>query len=63
MSAYDVDEICELVGSFLLYALSLKYNKTNLSLYRDDILAVLTLMAQLVRKLKRNFKSFFCSTA
>ena len=30
MGAYDGAEVCELVGSFLLYALSLKYNKTSI---------------------------------
>ena len=40
MGAYDRTEVCELVGSFLLYALSLKYNKTNIGLHRDDGLAV-----------------------
>ena len=38
--AYDGAEVCELVDSFLLYALSLKYNKTNIGFYRDDGLAV-----------------------
>ena len=38
--SYDRAEVCELVGSFLLYALSLKYNKTNIGFYRDDGLAV-----------------------
>ena len=33
-------EVCELVGSFLLYALLLKYNKTNIGLYIDDGLAL-----------------------
>ena len=40
MGKCDGAEVCELVGSFLFYALSLKYNKTNLGLYRDDRLAV-----------------------
>ena len=30
MGAYDRVEVCELVGRFLLYALSLKYNRTNI---------------------------------
>ena len=34
MGAYDGAEICK------LYALSLKYNKTNTGFYRDDRLAV-----------------------
>ena len=40
MGAYDGAEVCELVGSFLLYQLSNKYNKKDISLYRDDGLAV-----------------------
>ena len=40
MGAYDGVKVCELVASFLLYALSLKYNATNIDLYRDDGLAV-----------------------
>ena len=40
MGTYDGAEVCELVGSLLLYALSLKYNKTNIGLYRNDGLAV-----------------------
>ena len=40
MGTYDGAEVCELVGSFLLYALSLKYNKTNIGLYGDDGWAV-----------------------
>ena len=40
MGAYDGAELCELVGTFLLYKISLKYNKNNIGLYRDDGLAV-----------------------
>ena len=40
MGAYDEAEVCELVGTFLLYKLSLKYNKNNIGLYRDDGLAI-----------------------
>ena len=40
MGAYDWAEVCELVGTFLLYKLSLKYNKSNIGLYRDDGLAI-----------------------
>ena len=39
MGTYDGAEIYELVGTFLLYKLSLKYNKNGISLYRDDGLA------------------------
>ena len=40
MGAYHGAEVCELVGTFLLYKLSLKYNKNNIGLYRDDGLAI-----------------------
>ena len=40
MGAYDGSEVCELVGTFLLYKLSLKYNKNDIGLYRDDGLAI-----------------------
>ena len=40
MGAYDGAEVCELVGTFLLYKLSLKYNKNDIGLYRDDGLAI-----------------------
>ena len=35
MSAYDGTKVCELVGTFLLYKLSIKYD-----LHRDDGLAI-----------------------
>ena len=41
MGAYDGADVCELVGSFLLYALSLKFDRTDLGLFRDDGLAAL----------------------
>ena len=40
MGAYDGAEVCELVGLFLLHQLSLKYDKNNIGLYRDDGLAI-----------------------
>ena len=33
-------EVCELIGYFLIYQLSNKYNKKDINLYRDDGLAV-----------------------
>ena len=66
MGAYGEAEVCELVSSFLLYALSLKYNKTNIGLYRDDGLTNFGNVSgpdRIVRKLKRNFKSSSSSTA
>ena len=40
MGAYDGAEVCELVGTFLLNKLSLKYNKNEIGLYREDSLAI-----------------------
>ena len=40
MSVYDGAEISKLVGTFLLYKLTLKYNKDNIGFYRDDGLAI-----------------------
>ena len=60
MGAYDGTEVCELVGSFLLYALSLKYNKTNIGLYRNDGLAVFRNVSGLhCKKIKNEFQKPF----
>ena len=71
MGAYDGAEVCELVGSFIFYALSLKYYKTNIGRLKrdemssngDDRLAVLQfleiLSARTVRKLKKEFQKLF----
>ena len=40
MVAYDGTEVCEFVGSYLIYQLSNKYNKKDIGLYRDDGLVV-----------------------
>ena len=40
MGAYDGAEVCELVGIYLQYLISLHYNKQYIGLYRDDGLAV-----------------------
>ena len=40
MGAYHRAEVCELVGTFLLYKLSLKHNKNDIGIYRDDGLAI-----------------------
>ena len=40
MGAYDGAEACELVETFLFYKLSLKDNKNNIGLYRNDGLAI-----------------------
>ena len=40
MGSYDRAEICELVGNYILNTLASKYDKYNIGLYRDDVLAV-----------------------
>ena len=60
MGAYAGAEVCELVGSFLLDALSLKYNKTNIGLYRDDGLAVFrNVSGPHFEKIKKEFQKLF----
>ena len=60
MGAYDGSEVCKLVGSFLLYALSLKYNKTNLGLYREVGLAVFrNVSSSHNEKIKKEFQKPF----
>ena len=60
MRAYDGTEVCELVGSFLRYALSLKYNKTNISFYRDDGLEVFrNVSGTHCKKIKKEFQKLF----
>ena len=34
--AYDVDEVCNVVGTYMLNLSSKKYNKSDLGFYRDD---------------------------
>jgi hypothetical protein len=40
MGSYDVEESCELVGSFLLHQITPKHGE-NFGLYRDDGLGVI----------------------
>ena len=41
MGAYNGDEVCELVGTYMLTLLLKKYSNNDFGLYRDDGLAVL----------------------
>ena len=60
MGAYDGAEICELVGIFLLYKLSLKYNKNDIGLYRDDGLAIFkNISGPKSEKIKKNIQKLF----
>ena len=40
MGAYDGVEVCELVGTFLLDKISVKYDKNSIDLYRSNGLSV-----------------------
>ena len=58
VGTYNGVEVFELAGSFLLYVLSLKYNKTNIGLYRDDGLAVFRNICGLhCEKIKKEFQN------
>ena len=58
VGTYNGVEVFELAGSFLLYVLSLKYNKTNIGLYRDDGLAVFRNICCLhCEKIKKEFQN------
>ena len=60
MGAYDGAEVCELVGTFLLYKLSLKYNKNKIGLYRDDGLAIFkNISGPKSEKIKKNIQKLF----
>ena len=40
IGAYDGEEVCELIGIYMLYLIGKKFNSKNIGLYRDDRLAV-----------------------
>ena len=40
MGPYDGAEVCELVGTFLLDKIRVKYDKNSIGLYRDNGLSV-----------------------
>ena len=53
-------ELCELVGSFLLYALSLKYYKTNIGLYRNEGSAIFKNVSRShCEKIRKEFQQLF----
>ena len=60
MGTYDGVEVCELVGSLLLYQLSNKYNKNGIGLHRDDGLAVLkNKIGPQAESIKKDFQKNF----
>ena len=40
IGAYDCVGVCELVGTFLLDKISVKYDKNSVGLYRNNVLSV-----------------------
>ena len=63
VGAYDGAEACELVGSFLLYKISEKYDKNSIGLYRDDGLSLFknksgTQLERIKKNLQKTFKDF-----
>ena len=60
MGAFDGAEVCELAGNFLLHKLSEKYERENLSLYRDDGLAIFkNVSGPDSEKIKKHFCKLF----
>ena len=60
MGAYDGAEVCELVGKFLLYKLSLKCNRNKIGLCRDDGLAIFkNISGPKSEKIKKNIQKLF----
>ena len=60
MVAYDRVEVCELVGNYLLYELSKLYEKKDITLYRDNGLAVFKNKRGLEsEKIKKSVQSIF----
>ena len=60
MGAYDGAEVCELIGTYLLYQLSEKYLKNDIGLYRDDGLAVFkNVSGPQAEQIKKHFQRIF----
>ena len=60
MGAYIGAEVCELARTFLLYKLSLKYNKKDIGLYRDDGLAIFkNISGPKSEKIKKDIQKLF----
>ena len=60
MGAYDGAEICELIGTYLLFLLGKKIDNKNIGLYRDDGLAILKkLSGPQLERMKKEFQRIF----
>ena len=58
MGSFDGAESCELVGSFLLYHISMKYGKT-FGLYRDDGLGAVKATAREIEPITKDLCAIF----
>ena len=62
MRAYDRAEVCQLVGTFLLDSISVKYDKNRIGLCRDYGLSVFkksgTQLEKIKKSLQKSFKDF-----
>ena len=60
MGSYDIAEVCELIGIFMLSLIGNKYNPNNIGLYRDDGLAVFkNTSGPQSEKIKKTFQKMF----
>ena len=64
VGVYDGAEVCELVGTFLLDKISEKYEKNNISLYRDGGLSVFknksgTQLERIKKELTKNIQGLW----
>ena len=60
MGAYDGAEVCELVGTYMLFLISEKYNKKYFGLYRDDGLGMAKNKSEPeTEKIKKNITKIF----
>ena len=59
MGAYYGAEVCELVGTFMIFFMSQKYNKKYSGLYHDDGLPVVkNKSGPETEKVKKTYKNF-----
>ena len=45
MSSFDGAEVCELVGLYIIYILTNRFNNNDIGLYRDDGLAIFKIIS------------------
>ena len=58
IGAYDGAKVCDLLGTFVLYKLSPKYNKSNFVLYRNDGVTIFeNISGPKLERVKRIFKN------